>query len=267
MILIIIPPFMHVIKYPLTDAHKLTVERSFNGHGDSLVRSVAWSAAGKYCCSVGNRKMVPFHPSKPSLKISFDSSKLLLSYQLVWDPYNMELIQSIEGLSAPAVSVSISDSEMHIALSSADKSIKIYHNITFELLQCITVPLVFRPDDTLTSALYVDSVDQSNSCLYTAGNKLSLWCIERIAFEAEGDGMDDICNVLYNKNFRLVVTVTKSGVVIAYNIEDGSISSKFSVAPNIKESGPPSSAGTEPLDVLANGKVYGHIYCMRTSCI
>lgn len=138
--------FLHISK-------GLSVLRTFKGHENlsSGVRAMDWSSRGRYMISSGDRKVV------------------------VWDPYNLDVLSTLEGFSTPVVSILVTDSMDKVFICTQGKTISVYHNITFEFLQIIHDHCYYRPRDMFTSALYVDM----SRSLYVGGNYLSRFSLER----------------------------------------------------------------------------------------
>ena len=187
----------------LVDIQKRTVKDIYTGHNTSTVVSLAWSSMGKYICSVGERKII------------------------VWDAFNVKTLNQLEGLTASAVLAIVSDRNNKLFIGAVDKSIRVWHNITFELIQIILDSNYYEPENTLYSFF----LEPSSCNLYTAGNLITLWSLERLrSFEGDNDDMiDDICSMLYNKTFKTLFVISNAGSVVIYNIEDGSDCNRFQI--------------------------------------
>ena len=98
-------------KILMFDCERQEVRATFTGHKNGVVVDLRWSSFGKYVCSVGDRKV------------------------LIWDAFNVEIMQSLDGLTASAVGVEIMDEERKLFVGSIDKTVRIWQSITFELLQ------------------------------------------------------------------------------------------------------------------------------------
>lgn len=55
----------------------------------------------------------------------------------MWDPFTLEVVYTIEPFTSPVVNISISDELEQIFITGADKIIRIYHNITYEVRNCM----------------------------------------------------------------------------------------------------------------------------------
>jgi WD40 repeat protein len=111
-----------------------------------VVRALAFSSFGKYICSVGERRA------------------------LIWAPFNLEVLVHLDGLTASAVSVEVSDEERKLFVALSDKTIRIWHNITFELLQVVEDTNECRPNDVLSAFQYVAPL----GALFTAGDIMTM---------------------------------------------------------------------------------------------
>jgi WD40 repeat protein len=187
----------------LIDLQKKIVKDMYTGHNNSTVVSLAWSSMGKYVCSVGERKII------------------------VWDAFNVKTMNQLEGLTASAVLAIVSDKKHKLFIGAVDKSIRIWHNITFELIQIVLDSNYYEPENTLYSFF----LEPSSCNLYTAGNLITLWSLERLrSFEGNNDDMiDDMCSILYNKTFKTLFVISNAGSVVIYNIEDGSDCNRFQI--------------------------------------
>ena len=116
------------------------------------VQAVEFSRLGKYVASGGGRKM------------------------LIWDPFTLKVISAIDNFSSPIAAISIQDSVEILFVTTTDKNIYMYHNITYELLQCIQDPTHYCPENVITGLLYIGGDSRR---LLTVGDRLTTWTLER----------------------------------------------------------------------------------------
>ncbi len=82
---------------------------------------------------------------------------------------------TIDAFRSPIVSVEVYDSCNKVFAVLSNKTINIWHNITFELLQTLNDPTDYKPTDNLSAMTFSPEL----SCLFTAGNKITSWKLER----------------------------------------------------------------------------------------
>lgn len=121
---------------------------SYRGHG---VVSFDFSRTGKYICSASERRL------------------------LLWDPFTLESIYTIDQLSSPVLKVIIRDEVEAIFVTTTDKILRLYHNITYEELQTIADKTYYRPENVLSCCYYVAPY----KTFYSGGNRLTSWALER----------------------------------------------------------------------------------------
>ena len=129
------------------------VIKTFTGHlGSKIgVRTFGWSAFGKYIVSGADRTL------------------------LFWDLFTLEIVFNIEGLSSPVVSVDVQDDLNKLFAILTNKTIMVWHNITYELLQTIADTTFYKPVDCLSAMVFATDL----KCLFTAGNRITNWTLER----------------------------------------------------------------------------------------
>ena len=136
-------------------------------------------------------------------------------------------------MTAPAICVCSAEKEKKLFVGAQDRSVRIYHGITFELLQMVVDMTPSQPDDHLSAFLYVNATGK----LYTAGNLITVWVMERYrgGMSHHDSSLDDLCTVLYNRTYKTVLFVSRGGIVSIHNIEDGSDSNRFIIPPPASE--------------------------------
>lgn len=133
------------------DVMRCLVVRSFTGHQRVGVRAMDWCHKAKYVISVAERSI------------------------LFWDPHTMDTISSLDSLDSPAVDVSVCDQNDLIVIATTNKSIHVWHSVTYEPLQVLQDKAEYRPNDALSSMLYVSELRE----YFTAGNRLAAWELDR----------------------------------------------------------------------------------------
>ncbi len=135
------------------DVARGTVQKVFEGHRESSIgaKTFGWSAFSKYIVSGGDRTL------------------------LFWDPFTLEVIMTIDSFRSPLVAVEVHDPFNKVFAALSNKAVHIWHNITFELLQVVADPSVYKPTDNLSAMAFSPDL----GCLFTAGNKLTAWKLER----------------------------------------------------------------------------------------
>ncbi|RYZ13273.1 MAG: hypothetical protein EOO70_08715, partial [Myxococcaceae bacterium] len=103
----------------------------------------------------------------------------------------------------------------------------VWHYITFELLQVVTDNTHYKPSNTLGSLCFLPD----KNLLCTAGNKVSVWTLERQADNLDDGDEEDLVSVLYNARFNQAVLVRSLGGVKIYQTETGEIKRQFSCRP------------------------------------
>lgn len=131
------------------DYYKHTIRATFTGHKNGIVVDLHWSFFGKYICSVGDRKV------------------------LIWDAFNAEVMNSLEGLTAPAVAVCIADTEKKLFVGAVDKTVRIWQSITFELLQGMCAFCFHMLVCMCVKICSTFSFNTSHFCILRYGMKLS----------------------------------------------------------------------------------------------
>jgi WD40 repeat protein len=183
--------------------------RVFSGH-DSGVRCFGWSNASKIICSAGTDRSV-----------------------LIWDPYTLQVAHRIESLTSMIVSIQINDLSQQIVIVLEEKIFKAWDSMTYEPLPSSEDPSIQLPRNRISASLWVPETE----ILYAAGNRVCSFRNANVNHEATADEDDDLCKVLYNRNFYEVVTVTKGGFVNVYFAGDGTPESKFLITNSMHQTG------------------------------
>jgi hypothetical protein len=190
------------------DVMRKNINRSFHGHKDCKtgVRSFAWSAFGKYIVSAGDRQL------------------------LLWDAFTLEVLHVFDTFSSPIVSVIVSDSVQNIFVSLSNKTVCLWHHVTYELHQTIVDPTLQRPSDNITSVIFAP--DQR--VLFSAGSRVAAWKLERSSYEDSREGskeLEDIVVSLHNDVFHHIIVVKSLGTVQMFQAQSGDLIRMFSVLP------------------------------------
>lgn len=135
------------------DVARGCVIREFTGHlGTKIgVRTFSWSAFGKYIVSGADRSI------------------------LFWDLFTLESVYKIEALKSPVVQVDVQDELNKLLAILVNKTIHVWHNITYELLQTVMDTTVYKPLNSLTAVVCSPDLKM----LFTAGNRVTAWTLER----------------------------------------------------------------------------------------
>ena len=189
-------------KINFMDWTKRTAVRTFDGHHCS-VKCFSWSHTGKFICSGGADRFV-----------------------LVWDPYTLDIICTLVGHSAPVVDVCVQDISRQLYTVTSDKMIRVWDLVTFELIQTVCDSAMYRPENKITAIHWSPYM----KLLFTAGNRISIWGVERSSEDAVQEEKEDLRAALYNESFRQAVIVMSSGSVRVYNVHDGSVAAKFCIS-------------------------------------
>jgi WD40 repeat protein len=179
-----------------TDVSRGEVTKIFKGHEGHVstaigIKAFDWSAFGKYVISGAERTL------------------------LLWDPYTLEVMGKIDNLRSPVISVETSDVMCKIFTCLINKNVLVHHNITLELLQVVSDTTLYKPVDTMASMKFV----AEKSMLFTAGNRVTAWTLERAAESASDNEEEDIVTVLYNSLFNQVLVVKSLGTLKVYQTE------------------------------------------------
>ena len=161
------------------------------------VTAFDWSGEGKYIVSGG------------------DGMELL-----VWNPYTLQILAPLNGLSSAVVGVQVCDSMERILAICRKKHVMVWHHTSFQLMQVVVDETVYRPLDVLSQLLVVVENNASSSSnhtskkkvknknslkdkeqpqqglglvrVFTAGNKPSMWLLEQTSTSSssssEGQG-------------------------------------------------------------------------------
>jgi WD40 repeat protein len=180
------------------------VAKTYSGHSTSSgVKAISYSKQQKYVVSAADRVIE------------------------VWDAFTIELVYSMPEVEAPIVDVYICDAEELIIAASTNKVMHLWNAITFELLQTVFDHTVYRPFDVLSAICYC----QERQHLYSAGNRVTSWVIQHGAqSDRSSDNDGDVCAVLLNSVFKLVIIVTTLGTVDVFQAQSGSVVRRFYVA-------------------------------------
>ena len=138
----------------IIDVARREVTKVFVGHLGSTrigIRCFRWSNVGKYIVSGADRSL------------------------LFWDPFTLEIIQRNDSLRSPLMGLEVCDSLQKIFAVLSNKTVLVWHNITFELLQCISDSTIYKPINTLASMIFI----AEKNMMYTAGNRISAWTLEK----------------------------------------------------------------------------------------
>lgn len=177
------------------DVMRGTVSKVFTGHqegGSSIgVKTFSFSAFSKYIVSGGDRTM------------------------LWWDPFTLEVIMKIDTFRSPIVSIEVHDHYNKVFAILSNKTISVWHNITFEVLQVITDTTTYKPTDNLSAMVFAPDT----GCLFTAGHKISTWRLERSTESMTRQDEEDLVVVLFNPLYHQVVMVKSLGLVKIYQAE------------------------------------------------
>lgn len=193
-------------KIKFINLEKMTIYREFNGHtttGASVhvgVKSIAWAPVQKYIVSVGTDRVI-----------------------LMWDPYTLDIMCKLTGLSSPVMELAIDEKHQQVIASTKKKSIRCWDSITYEALEPVEDHSDYLPINEISCSLYVPEMRG----LVTAANRLKLYSVEKMAEEGGAVEQDDLTCVLFNDVFHQVVIVSNSGKVKVYLSEDGSLVTHF----------------------------------------
>eukprot|EP01038_Epipyxis_sp_PR26KG_P010466 gene10466-14060_t len=187
------------------DVAKRTITKTFTGHINSKigVKTFSWSGFGKFIVSASDRVMI------------------------FWDPNTLDISMKIDSFRSPLVDIEVFDKLDKIIAVSANKTIFIWHNINYELLQSLTDPTVYLPSDTYSSMIFAPEIQK----LFTASNCITSWRLERASEEAAADDDEDLVAALYNPLFHQVMMVKSLGLVKIYQAQTGEIVRQFSAIP------------------------------------
>ena len=94
---------------------------------------------------------------------------------LFWDLFTLEIIYKIENLKAIVIDILIQDNIHKLFIGLNNKSIYIYHSITYEFIQVIYDSSIYKPQNLLTSLVFAWDL----KVLYTAGNRINSFSLER----------------------------------------------------------------------------------------
>lgn len=130
----------------------LSKSRSIYNSDNDSVYSMDSSKLGKYVASGGGRKL------------------------LIWDPFTLKVVYTIDDYASPITSIIISDGVELMFIATTDKNIHVYHNITYELLQVVVDTTHYSPQNIISDMLFVGGDYRR---LYTVGNKITSWQLER----------------------------------------------------------------------------------------
>ena len=193
----------------LVDIFKHTVREEYRGHSsqDDLAIRAQWCAGGNYLATSGKRQLY------------------------LWDPFTQETLNFVKDLTAPIVSHFIDDAAGTLIIGTLDKRITVLDTIDYTILQSFVDATTYRPHNELSALMYLP---QSRT-LFTAGNGLTRWVSQPIKSVDGGDDwddsetVDDVLVCLQNLTFKLSIVVTTTGIVSAYNTEDGTMMNCFSL--------------------------------------
>jgi len=138
------------------DINRYEILKSFLAHKQTSligIQSFDYSSIGKYIVSGGARNLI------------------------FWDPFTLDAMNRIENLRSPVVKILVLDHVQKLIVSLSNKTLMMFHYISFELQQIINDTAHYKPLDILSSIVYC----KERNTLYTAGNRLSLWKLERYA--------------------------------------------------------------------------------------
>jgi WD40 repeat protein len=175
------------------DINRFEIMKTFTSHHNSLIGvcSFDYSAMGKYLVSAADRNL------------------------LFWDPFTFDVMNRMENLRAPVVKVMVLDNCQKLIACLACKTIMMWHYISFELHQVITDSTHYKPLDVLSAMVWC----KERNTLFTAGNRVALWKLERPSETSENREGEDLCCVLYNALFNQIVLVKSLGTVKVYQSE------------------------------------------------
>ena len=127
--------------------------RSFGGHRDSSagIRAFSWSPFGKYIASSADRVL------------------------LFWDIFTLEVVSKIDSLKSPVIAVQVSDAAFKVFAALVNKSVMVWHSITYEFQQQVVDPACYKPSDHLAAMCFASDLQT----LFTAGNRVTSWTLER----------------------------------------------------------------------------------------
>ncbi|CAM9103617.1 unnamed protein product, partial [Phaeothamnion confervicola] len=185
----------------LTCLHKRHVLRSFTGHVQG-VRDFVYCPMQRCVASVGvNREA------------------------LVWNPYTLDVLARLEGHAAAVTLAVFDEANARIMTFAADKSIRVWDASTCAPLQSFAVPQRFRPDDTVTAALW----DPARSTLVAAGNRFVVWRNKGVIHMSTRSHDAPVCAALYNSGFRQVVSGDAAGIISIWTFETGQMAFRYTV--------------------------------------
>lgn len=159
------------------------------------------------------------------------------------DPFTLEISQIMEVLSSPAVYLKVNDTLNHLIVACSDKSIRIYHTVSYSLLQQTMDRSEYSPN-SLSTAFYVPPICR----FYSAGDRVLSWKVEKISvdeveahqlrlfepFRDPGESSDIAC-MLLAKSTDQVIVLERAGVVRTYTAVNGDLVGYFSMLEKLHE--------------------------------
>ena len=193
-------------KIKFVNIDKMEVTREFKGHnltGSSVhvgVKSFCWAPEQKYICSVGTDRVI-----------------------LMWDPYTLDIMCKLTGLSSPVLEVGIDEKHQQLMASTQKKSIRTWDSVTYEALEPVEDRTDYLPINEISCSLWIPEMGS----MVTASSRLKVYTTQKVTEEMGLVEQDDISCALFNDVFHQVVIISKSGRIKTYLSEDGSLISSF----------------------------------------
>lgn len=167
------------------------------------ISAIAWSSFAKYIASSSDKTM------------------------LLWDPFTMEIMNRINIFTSPVASIIISDSQNKLFVTTTNKNIYIWHSVTMELLQTVTDYTFYKPSNLISSCHFISELGY----FISAGNRLSLWKLEKFSDDRGEVIEEDIISVLYNSSTCHIIIVKSLGTLRIFHAGTGEIVRQFLVSP------------------------------------
>ena len=117
---------------------------------------------------------------------------------LFWDLFTLETVYKIEDLKSPVVYVDVQDEQNKMFAILVNKTIHVWHNITYELLQVVTDESVYKPLNVLSAMVFSPDLKM----LFTAGDRITAWTLERsFLLHVLCDNFFYLCRVCSDRSF------------------------------------------------------------------
>ena len=133
---------------------------------------------------------------------------------LLWNPFTGRALGSLQGHTAPVQKVVVNEDDNQLISLSVDKVIKVWDVRTNKCFQTIVDKADYWPENRITEIMY----SKAKKAIVAGAVRPKQWIRAR---RVQAVAREPVCAVLFNPNFRQVVTSDTGGTINVHSLETG----------------------------------------------